>query len=189
MEERVAGPIGKFDESKPLLWVEPLEDSVDRRTGRCLEPGSGAESTGLRVIAISVEVTTLRLTKILISQLLIPSGFVPDQSDRATSQSRCCRSAGGLGFDMIRRLSESAAGRSGCRFRWSCGTLASRGDELSPRWARRRCGPAQRGSHPQLRFDAPAPERRPSGVPIIDKSMVSIVVQTEAARRPADHPL
>jgi hypothetical protein len=29
VKEGVAGPIGKFDESKPLLGVEPLDDTVD----------------------------------------------------------------------------------------------------------------------------------------------------------------
>ena len=29
VKEGVAGPIGKFDESKPLLGIEPLDDSLD----------------------------------------------------------------------------------------------------------------------------------------------------------------
>ena len=29
VKEGVAGPIGKFDESKPLLGAEPLDDTVD----------------------------------------------------------------------------------------------------------------------------------------------------------------
>ena len=33
------------------------------------EPGSGAESTGLWVVGVDVEVATPRMTKILISQL------------------------------------------------------------------------------------------------------------------------
>ena len=74
VEEGVAGPIREFDESKPLLRVEPLDDPVDGRTGRCLEPGlaepaAGSEGTGLWVIGIRVEFTTPRTTKILISQL------------------------------------------------------------------------------------------------------------------------
>ena len=74
MEEGVAGAIREFDKSKPLFGIEPFDESVDRGTGRCLEPGlaepgSGAESTGLWVVGVSVEVPTPRLTKILISQL------------------------------------------------------------------------------------------------------------------------
>ena len=74
VEEGVAGPIGKSDESKPLFGVEPFDDPVYRRTGRCLEPrlakpGSGAESTRLWMVGVSVEVATPRMTKILISQL------------------------------------------------------------------------------------------------------------------------
>ncbi len=74
VEEGVAGPIREFDKSKPLFGVEPLDDSVDLGTGRCLEPGlaearPGSESTGLWVVGIGVEVATPRMTKILISQL------------------------------------------------------------------------------------------------------------------------
>jgi hypothetical protein len=29
VKEGVTGPIGKFDESKPLVGVEPLDDTVD----------------------------------------------------------------------------------------------------------------------------------------------------------------
>jgi hypothetical protein len=115
VEEGVAGPIGEFDEPEAFVGVEPLDDPMDRGTGRCFEPGlakpgSGAESTGLWVVGISVEVATPRITKILISQLLIPSGFVADQSDRAT-RSRAVADLMGLGFDMIRSWSE--------KHRWS----------------------------------------------------------------------
>ena len=82
VEEGVAGPIGKSDESKPLFGVEPFDDPVDRRTGRCLEPrlakpGSGAESTRLRVVRVSVEFATPRMTKILICQLWFLEGSCP----------------------------------------------------------------------------------------------------------------
>jgi hypothetical protein len=36
------------------------------------------------MVGVSVELATPRMTKILISQTLVPGGFVPDQSDRAT---------------------------------------------------------------------------------------------------------
>jgi hypothetical protein len=74
MEEGVAGPIRKFDEAKSLLRTEPFYDATDRRTGGWFEPGlaepgSGAESTGLRQVVVIVEFATPRMTKILISQL------------------------------------------------------------------------------------------------------------------------
>jgi hypothetical protein len=73
MEEGVAGPIREFDEPEALVRVEPLDDPVDRGTGRVFErlaePGAGSEGTGLRLVAISVEVATPQMTKILISQL------------------------------------------------------------------------------------------------------------------------
>ena len=52
MEEGIARSIGEFDEPKPLLGSEPLDDSTDRWTGGSLEPslaepGSGSERTGL----------------------------------------------------------------------------------------------------------------------------------------------
>jgi len=80
MEEGVAGPIREFDEPEALVGVEPLDDTVDRGTGRCLEPslaepGSGAEGTGLWVVGISVEVATPRVAKILISQLWFLVGW------------------------------------------------------------------------------------------------------------------
>jgi len=74
MKEGVPGPIGEFDEAKALLGAEPLDDTVNRGTGRCLEgrsvePGWGSESAGLWVVDVSVEVATPRMTKILVSQL------------------------------------------------------------------------------------------------------------------------
>ena len=73
VEEGVAGSIREFDKSKPLFGVEPFDNPTDRGTGRVFErlaePGSGAESTELWVAVISIEVTTPRMTKILISQL------------------------------------------------------------------------------------------------------------------------
>ena len=73
MEEGVAGPIGEFDEAEAFVRAEPLDDSVDWRTGGCFErlgePGSGAEGAGLWVVGIGVEVATPRLPKVLISQL------------------------------------------------------------------------------------------------------------------------
>ena len=57
MEEGVAGPIGEFDEPEPLLGVEPLNDPVDRGTGRVFErlaePGSPVTlSGGERLFAV-----------------------------------------------------------------------------------------------------------------------------------------
>ena len=74
MEEGVAGPIREFDESEAFVGIEPFDESVDRGTRRCLEPGlaepgSGCEGTGLWVVGVGVEVATPRMTKILISQL------------------------------------------------------------------------------------------------------------------------
>ena len=81
MEEGVAGPIGEFDEPEPLFGVEPLDDPVDRGTGRVFErlaePGSGAEGAGLWVVGVDVEVATPRMTKILISQLWFLVGSCP----------------------------------------------------------------------------------------------------------------
>jgi hypothetical protein len=76
VEEGVARSIPEFDESEPLVRAKPLDDTSDGRARMCLEPGlaepgSGAESTRLSV-GISVEVTTPRMTKILISQTLVP---------------------------------------------------------------------------------------------------------------------
>ena len=39
MQERVARPIGEFDEAKSLFGVEPLDDPADRWPGRGLKPG------------------------------------------------------------------------------------------------------------------------------------------------------
>ena len=74
MQEGVAGPIREFNEPEAFVGVEPFDDPLDWWTGRCLErrsvePGSGAEGTGLWMVVVSVEVTTPRMTKILISQL------------------------------------------------------------------------------------------------------------------------
>ena len=51
MKEGVAGPIGEFNEAKPLLGAEPFNDPTDRWPGRGLKPGlaesgSGSKSTG-----------------------------------------------------------------------------------------------------------------------------------------------
>ena len=72
VKEGVARPIGEFNEPKPLLGIVPLDDATDRWTGGGLEPGlaepgASAESTGLWVVGIGVEVATPRMTKILLS--------------------------------------------------------------------------------------------------------------------------
>ncbi len=78
VEEGVAGPIREFDESEALVGIEPFDEAVDWRTfERLAELGSGAESTGLWVVGISVEVATPRMTKILISQLWFLVGSCP----------------------------------------------------------------------------------------------------------------
>jgi hypothetical protein len=74
VEEGIAGPIREFDEPEAFVRAKPLDDTLDRGTGRCLEPGlaepgSGSESAGLWMVAVSVELATPRMTKILISQL------------------------------------------------------------------------------------------------------------------------
>ena len=79
VEKGIARPIREFDESEALVRAKPLDDTVDGWTGGCLEPGlaepglaepgSGAESTGLWIVGIGVEVATPRMSKILISQL------------------------------------------------------------------------------------------------------------------------
>jgi len=74
MKEGVPGPIGEFDEAKAFPGIEPLDDTADRSTGGGLEPGlaeqrSGAEGTRLWMVGIGVEVTTSRMTKILLSFL------------------------------------------------------------------------------------------------------------------------
>jgi hypothetical protein len=74
LEEGVARPIREFDEPEALVRAKPLDHPVDWWTGGRLEPGlaepgSGAKSTGLWVVGISVEVATPRMTKILVSQL------------------------------------------------------------------------------------------------------------------------
>jgi len=72
VEEGIAGFIGEFDEAEPFLGIEPLDDTTDRWTRGCpqgcaAEPGASAESTGLWVVGIGVEVATPRVTKILFS--------------------------------------------------------------------------------------------------------------------------
>jgi hypothetical protein len=73
MKERIARPIGEFNEAKPLFGVEPFDDPSDGRAGRWLEPGlaepgSGSESRKLWVVGIGVEVATPRMKKILLSR-------------------------------------------------------------------------------------------------------------------------
>jgi hypothetical protein len=72
VEEGVTGPIGEFNEAKAFLGVEPLDYTTDRWAGGGLESGlaesgSASESTGVRLVGIVVEVTTPRMTKILLS--------------------------------------------------------------------------------------------------------------------------
>ena len=74
VEEGVAGPVREFDKTEAFLGTEPFDDATDRRTGgwfepSLAEPGSGAESAGLRLVVVIVEFATPRMTKILISQL------------------------------------------------------------------------------------------------------------------------
>jgi hypothetical protein len=82
VEEGIARPIREFDEPEAFVGVEPLDDTLDGRAGRCLEPGlaepgSGAKSTELWMVGIDVEVATPRMTKILISQLWFLVGSCP----------------------------------------------------------------------------------------------------------------
>ena len=82
VEEGVARPIREFDEAEALVRAKPLDDTTDRGTGRGLEgrpieSGSGAESTGLWVVGVDVEVATSRIAKILISQLWFLVGSCP----------------------------------------------------------------------------------------------------------------
>ena len=79
MQERIARPIGEFDETKSLFGVEPLDDATDRWTGGGLEPGlaetgASAESTRLWVVGYGVEVATPRMTKILLSHFWFLEG-------------------------------------------------------------------------------------------------------------------
>ncbi len=95
VEEAVAGLIGKFDETKSLLWAEPFDDCSDGRARRYLEPGlrepgSSAESTRLWVMGISVEVATPRMAEILVSQSWFLSG-VPYRLDRAMCDARSAK--------------------------------------------------------------------------------------------------
>ena len=73
VQETVAGLIGKFDETKPLLGAEPFDDCSDWIAGRLFEsglgePGLSAKSTRLWVVSISVELATPRMAEILVSQ-------------------------------------------------------------------------------------------------------------------------
>jgi len=82
MEEGIARPIREFNKTKSLVGVEPFGNAADRWPGRGLhgcsvEPGSGAECTGLRVVGISVEVVTPRVTEVLMSQLWFLVGSCP----------------------------------------------------------------------------------------------------------------
>ena len=60
VEEGVAGPIREFDEPKAFLGGEPFDNPTDRGTGRIFD----AESTGLWVVGVGVEVAAPRMTKI-----------------------------------------------------------------------------------------------------------------------------
>ena len=104
MKEGVAGPIREFNEAKPFFGTEPFDDPADRWTGRgfhgcSVEPGSGSESTGLRLVGIGVEVATQRMTKISLSHL--GSWGLSDQFRGATIRSVAGLIAGVL--DTIRR--------------------------------------------------------------------------------------
>jgi hypothetical protein len=130
VEEGIARLIREFDEPEAFVGVEPLDDTSDGRAGRWLEPGlaepgSGAESTGLRMLGIGVEVTTPRMTKILISQTLVPGGFVPDQSDRAT-RGRVVADLMGSWFRYDPKLIGKHRWSQRLLIRWLCGTLGSR---------------------------------------------------------------
>jgi hypothetical protein len=90
MEEGVARPVEEFDEAKAFLRIEPLDDATDGWPGRGVEPGlaeqgSGAESTGLWMVGIGVEVTTPRMTKIMLSHFaswgVVPIGSVGRRLD------------------------------------------------------------------------------------------------------------
>ena len=75
MKERVARPIREFNEAKSFFGVEPFHDPANRWTrkghnGCSVEPGSGAECTGLRREGIGVEVATPRITEGLVSHWL-----------------------------------------------------------------------------------------------------------------------
>ena len=75
VKEGIAGPIGEFDEPKPLVRVEPFYGATDWWTRGCLDgrstvPGACAEGTGLGVEGVSVELATLRVSEILMSHWL-----------------------------------------------------------------------------------------------------------------------
>jgi len=75
MQERIARPIGEFNEAKSLFGVEPFDDPADWWPRRGLEPGLtepglGAECTRLGVEGVSVELATPRGAEILMSHWL-----------------------------------------------------------------------------------------------------------------------
>ena len=76
MQEGVAGPIREFNEPEAFVGIEPFDDPTDPGTGRIFD----AESTGLWVVGVGVEVATPRMTKILISQF--DSWWIPARSVR-----------------------------------------------------------------------------------------------------------
>jgi hypothetical protein len=87
VEEGIAGPIREFDEAKAFLGIEPLDDTTDRWTGGGLKsglakPGASAESTGLWMVGIDVEVTTSRMTKILLSHFASWGWFLISPTER-----------------------------------------------------------------------------------------------------------
>ena len=88
VKEGIAGTIGEFDEAESLLSTEPFDDPTDRWAGRGLEPrlcesGSGAKSTRLWAVGIGVEVSTPRVTEILMSHFGSWKVWCPDQFERA----------------------------------------------------------------------------------------------------------
>jgi len=92
MQERVARPIGEFNEAKPLFGAEPFNDPTDRWTGRGLhgcsvEPGSVAECTRLRVVGFGVEITTPRTMEVSVSHWLPKLRLVLGQFGRETGGS------------------------------------------------------------------------------------------------------
>ena len=95
VQEAVAGLIGKFDETKSLLWAEPFDDCSDWRARRYLEPGLrepglSAESTRLWVVSIIVELATPRMAEILVSQTWFLSG-VAGRLGRAMCDARSAK--------------------------------------------------------------------------------------------------
>ena len=75
MHESVARTVREFNEAKSLLGAEPFDNATDGWPGRGHEPGlgesgSGAEKTRLWVEGINGEVTTPRITEVLMSQVV-----------------------------------------------------------------------------------------------------------------------